>query len=325
MSACPRLLSLLADGRFHSGEEIGAKLSVSRTAVWKRIRKCLATGLIIHSVKGKGYRLSHPVELLEHEKVSALLDAGIMAQLSGITIHAEIDSTNQYLLDKLDQPDFHGHVVLAEYQSAGRGRRGRRWVSPFAAGISLSLGWYFDSPPEPAVISLGPGVAVMRVLIRNNIHGACLKWPNDVFWQNRKLGGTLVEVRAEAAGPCRAVIGIGINHTFPQPVDKSGIDQPCVDIATVQQPPVSRNLLAAQLISELVRLFSTDRQQRASAVIDEWRRYDGMRGQPAEILLPGRSVSGRIQGIDDQGALLLLVNNRLEKFSSGEISLRVQK
>lgn len=321
-----KLLSLLADGRFHSGEELGACLSISRTAVWKRIKSLRQSGLVIYPVKGKGYRITQALEFLEQGKIFSYIDADIKPLIRQFTLHTEVDSTNQYLLNRFDHDDFHGHITLAEYQTEGRGRRGNAWISPFAAGISLSLGWHFDPAPEPlALVSLGTGVAVMRALSRAGITDAGLKWPNDVIWQYRKLGGTLVEMRAESAGPCKMVIGIGVNYSFPAESNYStGIDQPWVDIATIQQPAVLRNKFTAILISEIVRLMNIYAGRDDCGIIDEWRRYDCMKGKFAKLVLPDRTVNGLILGIDDNGALLMSVNDRLEKFNSGEISLRLQ-
>ena len=319
-----KLISLLADGKFHSGDDLGAYFSISRAAVWKRIKILQQSGLVIYSVKGKGYRMMQTLELLEQEKIFSYFDADIKSLIRYFTLHTEVDSTNQYLLNKIDHDDFHGHITLAEYQTQGRGRRGNAWISPFAAGISLSLGWHFDPAPEPlALVSLGTGVAVMRALRSAGIAEAGLKWPNDVIWNNCKLGGTLVEMRAESAGPCKMVIGIGINYSFPAELNYStGIDQPWVDIATIQKPAVSRNKFAAILISEILRMMNNYTGKDDCGIIDEWRRYDCMKGKLAKLVLPDRFVNGLILGIDDNGALLMSVNDRLEKFNSGEVSMR---
>jgi BirA family biotin operon repressor/biotin-[acetyl-CoA-carboxylase] ligase len=264
--------------------------------------------------------------LLERGKIFSYIDSDIKPLVGQITLHTEVDSTNQYLLNMIDHDYFHGHITLAEYQTEGRGRRGNAWVSPFASGICLSLGWHFDPAPEPlALVSLGTGVAVMRALGRVGISDAGLKWPNDVVWQYQKLGGTLIEMRAESAGPCNIVIGIGINYSFPAELNYStGIDQPWVDIAKIQQPAVLRNKFTAILISEILRLIKNYAGRNYSGIIDEWRRYDCMKGKFAKLVMPGRTVSGLILGIDDNGALLMSVNDRMEKFNSGEISLRLQ-
>jgi BirA family biotin operon repressor/biotin-[acetyl-CoA-carboxylase] ligase len=326
MNLHSKLLSLLADGRFHSGKEIGAQLSISRAAVWKRVQSLRQYGIDIHAVNGKGYRVVNPPELLDQGKLYTYMDADIRPLVGKFTIHTEVDSTNQFLLNRIGHDDFHGHIALAEYQSRGRGRRGNKWISPFAAGIYLSAGWFFEAAQSPfALISLGTGVAVMRALGRAGITGAGLKWPNDVIWENRKLGGTLVELRAESAGPCHAVIGVGINYSLSErSVTDGEIDQPWVDIVSIQNRVISRNRFTAILISEIIRLMNNYSRQEDCGIVDEWRHYDCMKGKLARLVLPKRTINGLILGVDDNGALLMSVNDRLEKFNSGEISLRLQ-
>lgn len=319
-----QLLAHLADRGFHSGTDLAQKLAVSRTAVWKRIKTLHGRGLGIQKIKGKGYRLTQCLELLDRDRIASQLDADIRRKISAFTLHIEIDSTNQYLLDRIQGPDFHGHAVLAEYQSAGRGRRGRHWVSPFAAGICFSIGWQFDPAPKSLVlVALGAGVAVIRALHRIGIRDAGLKWPNDICWRGRKLGGTLVEAKSESAGPCRLALGTGINFCFPDR-HAGEIDQPWVDIAAIQRPLCSRNTFAAALITEIVRFLSDPAALYTSRIIEEWRRYDQMQGKQASLSLPDRMVNGRILGIDDTGALLMDAGGKMETFNSGEIRLKVR-
>lgn len=306
---------------------MAAQLSISRTAIWKRIRSLQRRGMEIHSVRGRGYRLAQPVELLEQDRLLTLLDDKVRPLLGALTLHTEVKSTNQYLLDRINGPDFHGHVALAEYQSAGRGRRGRPWHAPLAAGICLSLGWCFDPAPQPlTLVSLGAGIAVIRALRRIGIRDAGLKWPNDIYWQGRKLGGILVEAREESAGPCRLVLGVGVNFCFPESQGRN-IDQPWVDIAAIQQPLCSRHVFAAALISETLRLLGNmaTRYNSGSEIVEEWRRHDHMPGKRARLILPARTVDGRIIGIDPVGALLMDVKGKVERFNSGEIRLKVQQ
>lgn len=306
---------------------MAAQLSISRTAIWKRIRSLQRRGMEIHSVRGRGYRLAQPVELLEQDRLLTLLDDKVRPLLGALTLHTEVKSTNQYLLDRINGPDFHGHVALAEYQSAGRGRRGRPWHAPLAAGICLSLGWCFDPAPQPlTLVSLGAGIAVIRALRRIGIRDAGLKWPNDIYWQGRKLGGILVEAREESAGPCRLVLGVGVNFCFPESQGRN-IDQPWVDIAAIQQPLCSRHVFAAALISETLRLLGNmaTRYNSGSEIVAEWRRHDHMPGKRARLILPARTVDGRIIGIDPVGALLMDVKGKVERFNSGEIRLKVQQ
>ena len=322
-----QIINLLADGNFHSGAVLAEQLSISRTAVWKRIQSLQRRGLEIHAVRGHGYRLTQRVELLERDTLLTLIDKKVRPLLGTLTLHTEVKSTNQYLLDRINTPDFHGQVTLAEYQSAGRGRRGRRWHAPYAAGICLSLGWCFDPAPQPlTLVSLGAGNAVIRALRRIGIRDAGLKWPNDIYWQGRKLGGILVEAREESAGPCRLVLGIGVNFCFPRSRYRD-IDQPWVDIASIKKPFISRHVFAAALVSETLQLLSdmATRYNSGSEIVEEWRRHDHMSGKRARLILPARIVDGRIIGIDPVGALLMDIKGKVERFNAGEIRLKVQQ
>jgi len=317
-----KLLRLMSDGEFHSGQVLGRTLSISRTAVWKIIKSFRQYGLNVYSIKGKGHRLSQAIEFIDNDRLLSCMNPEIRRLIRFITIHSEIDSTNEYLLRKSEGTEFHGHVTLAEFQSSGRGRRGNTWISPYGAGICLSIGWHYDPVPDSlALLSLAAGIAVIRTLKEFNINNAGLKWPNDIIWQGRKLGGTLLEMRGESAGPCNIVLGVGVNFAFPGG-EVEMIDQPWIDIAGIRKPLPSRNTLTAALISEIVRVLADFDEKTIPGIIEEWRRYDCMKGRRMTLLLPGESVTGQILGIDNNGSLLMSINNKVRRFNSGEISLR---
>ena len=317
-----KLVSLLSDGAYHSGEDLAKNLSISRTAVWKKICKLREYGLEIHSVHGKGYRLQNPVECLDKRKIMSGIPPGIKNSLSCLSIFEKIESTNQFLTDKLGTPDFHAHAVLAEYQSGGRGRRGNSWYSPAASGIYLSLGWNFDLPPNPpGILSIAAGVAVIRALHKSGIYDAGLKWPNDILWQDRKLGGILMEMRTEIAGPASAIIGIGLNYAIHAD-SLSVIDQPWTDIVSIQQDAISRNRITGILIGEVLMTLAEMEKTGTSGLIEEWRVHDCMVGREARLLIAGKSITGVVNGIDTDGSLLFQMNGQVHKYQSGEISLR---
>ena len=317
------LLQLLADGKFHSGEVLGSELSVSRAAVWKLIHSLKKYDLDICSIKGKGYRLSAAIEFLNKDKLFSIIQPDLLKHIIQLEVFEELTSTNQFLLDRSTKENICGVVVLSEYQSAGRGRRGSKWYSPFGAGINLSIGWRFDYPVESLTqLSMMAGVAVIRTLSAFGIHEIGLKWPNDVFFQGMKLGGILIEMRGESAGPCDVVIGIGINFAFPENL-VTGIDRAWIDVASIKSPPPSRNALTARLISELVKLLEEYKQQAVQEILDEWRQYDCVNGNVVTLLLPNQSVTGRVMGINDHGALLLSVDNEIKQYTAGEISMRL--
>lgn len=318
-----KLLELLADGRFHSGRELGRALSVTRAAIWKSMRSLAACGLSITAVKGRGYCLERPMEFLSRERLLEELEPAVVAGISNLTVLTGVDSTNQFLLDRIGQPGFHGHVVLAEYQSAGRGRHGNSWLSPYGAGINLSLGWEFTTPPAAmGIISLALAVAVVDTLREFGITGAGLKWPNDILYKRDKLGGILVEMRGELAGTSRFVMGIGINYSLPRN-QALVLDRSVTDIASITDPLPSRNVFAARLVSRIMTLLMSFDVSQIPELLDRWRQHDCVRGETVILETAGGQIRGEVAGIDETGSLLFRVDDDVRSYTSGEISLRL--
>lgn len=190
----PQILALLADGRLHSGQQLAADLGVSRAAVWKGIERLRQSGIDIQALARRGYSLAQPVELLDLRRIRGELRAGRAKRLRELALLFEVDSTNTRLLEAPPPPPGSAHAALTELQSAGRGRRGRRWIAPFG-GIALSLAWSFpETGRDLPSLSLAVGVAVARALARVGARGIRLKWPNDLWFEDRKLGGVLIEL-----------------------------------------------------------------------------------------------------------------------------------
>ncbi len=317
-----KLLTLLADGEFHSGERLADSLELTRAAVWKTIRQLQHLGLEIESRHGRGYRLQPPLELLDRECILDKLSGAGKQACHDIEILFQTDSTNRYLLERIRHEACNGLVVLAEYQSQGKGRRGNDWRSPLASGIYLSLAWHSDSSVDSfGLMSLFIGIAVVRMLSHFGIQGLGLKWPNDILINHEKVGGVLLEMQGEATGPVDMVIGVGLNNRLNETL-KISIDQPATDIQQHLATPVSRNTLTARLISNLFEVLLCSKQQRET-LLEEWRTYDCYREKQARLLLPDVIIEGQLQGVDEQGCLLMNVNGELQRFMSGEISLRV--
>lgn len=319
-----RLMQFLSDGRFHSGEELGRSLGVSRAAIWKQLEGLRATGIELSAVRGKGYRLPQPLELLDPATIQSFISSDASAALECLTIHPQLDSTNSFLQHERWPEASSALVCLAEQQLAGRGRRGRSWVSPFARNLYLSLAWRFsEGISAMGGLSLVAGIALMRTLRSVGVNSAGLKWPNDILCGNRKLAGILVELAGEASGPTRAIIGIGINVNMT-PAAGEQIDQPWTDLAQeLDGQNISRNLLAARLIENLLEVLQRFQTNGLAGFMYEWRRYDLTYSQVVALKMPNREVQGIAKGIDETGALLLEVEGHQQRYASGEISLRI--
>ncbi|MGY6274175.1 bifunctional biotin--[acetyl-CoA-carboxylase] ligase/biotin operon repressor BirA [Methylomonas sp. MgM2] len=318
-----RLLNLLGDGRFHSGTDLAGVLAVSRTAVWKHLQVLAQLGVEVVAVSGKGYKLQRPLQLLDRRQLDAYLDESAGALISLLEIHAVMPSTNAYLSEIACRTHESGRVCLAEYQTAGKGRRGRSWVSPFGHNIYLSVLWHYpDGPAAIAGLSLAVGVAVVKALHRIGATDVGLKWPNDIYWQERKLGGVLIEVSGESGGPCDAVIGLGLNLYLPEQQAET-IDRVWVDLEQILGESVAgrRNRLVALLLNEMLPLIAGFDQQALPKVVNEWRDFDCMQGKAATLFIGSRRHDGIVKGITDQGLLLLEdESGQIRAYASGEVS-----
>ncbi|HLF97500.1 MAG TPA: bifunctional biotin--[acetyl-CoA-carboxylase] ligase/biotin operon repressor BirA [Methylococcaceae bacterium] len=319
-----KLLRQMAEGRFRSGAELAETLGISRTAVWKHLEAFDELGLELLRVRGRGYRLAEPLELLDEETLLAALSVPARACLAALELHDELDSTNTRLMQTARETGGHGIVCLAERQSAGRGRSGRNWVSPFAANLYLSVLWRFEEGHGAAAgISLAVGVAVARAVRRCGLEGVGLKWPNDLLWQERKLGGILVEATGESHGPCSVVIGVGLNVHMSAAAG-SGIDQPWVDCREVAGRRVSRNQLAAALLDELLPLLRDYPATGLARHLPAWREHSCMLGRPVVLRLGDARIHGVAEEVGADGLLYLrLENGERRTFASGEVHLRL--
>lgn len=320
MVAKLKMLKILADGRFHSGEALGQALGVSRTMVWKHVQNLQALGVECHSLSGKGYRLAKPVELLEQQTIAAAMGTTTRPLLTALEIHPEIHSTNRHLMERLGGL-CSGHACLAERQTAGRGRRGREWVSPFARNIYLSLYWRFEmSPALLSGLGLAMGVVLIRSLRQLGIDDAKLKWPNDLLWRGRKLAGILLEMSGESGGPYHVVIGVGMNVNMAD--EGTAIDQPWVALNQIAAQPQSRNHVAGLLLHHLLEGIQQFQMAGLESFLPEWQQADAYAGQEVAILLGDTTIIGQARGIDPSGAIIVEVDGALRRFHSGEVSLR---
>jgi len=321
------LIAALADGAVHSGTDLAQRLACSRTAVWKHLHELKSVGLEIDAHRGTGYRLRKPLELLDEKAILSGLRPRVSAAIERLEIHDNIESTSERLLGLPPPQADRFDVVLAEYQAGGRGRRGRQWLSPFGSGLCLSVNWWLERVPAAlSALSLAVGVGVCRALGEDVLQPVGLKWPNDVVGGDGKLGGLLVDVQGEADGPLAVVVGIGLNidvsaETVTQVSRTGGLPPVGLrGLSPVADP--SRNQLAAKIINEMHAVLSGFGQSGFGTFIDEWRRYDWLADRPVTVQTGRQKLSGTARGIAEDGALLVEVDGKVERFVAGEISLR---
>lgn len=308
------LISILSDGDFHSGEQLGEKLGMSRAAINKHIQTLRDWGIDVFTLPGKGYSLPEPIQLLEEERIRQGVDYG------NISVLPVIDSTNQYLLNRIHDLQS-GDACVAEYQTAGRGRRGRKWFSPFGANLYLSMYWRLEQGPAAAIgLSLVIGIVMVEVLQNLGADKVRVKWPNDLYLNDRKLAGILVELTGKTGDAAQIVIGAGINLIMRR-VENDVINQGWINL---QEAGISidRNTLAVRLIKELrdaLRLFE---HEGLTPYLSRWEKLDNFINRPVKLIIGDKEIVGISRGIDAQGALLLEQDGIIKPWVGGEISLR---
>jgi len=309
-----RLISILSNGEFHSGEQLGTELGMSRAAINKHIQTVREWGLDIFTVPGKGYRLPAPIQLLNSDKILAALPEG------KVDVLPVIDSTNQYLMDRIHQLNS-GDACVAEYQQAGRGRRGRKWFSPFGSNLYLSMYWKLDQGPAAAMgLSLVIGIVMAEVMQRLGAADVRVKWPNDLYLKDRKLAGILVELTGKTGDAAHLVIGAGINLRMREPAADI-INQGWINLQEAGID-IDRNELTVTLLKDLraaLRQFELD---GLAPFITRWRNIDNFLDRPVKLLIGDKEIHGIERGIDQQGALLLEIDGEIKTYIGGEISLR---
>ena len=309
------LLKLLKDGRFHSGQALGAALGISRSAGWKQLQKLeVELNLPIHKVRGRGYQLAAPLELI---------DQGTLADSHyPISLYESLDSTNAEALRGVSAGRVAPFAVVSEQQSAGRGRRGRKWVSPFAQNIYYSLVLRMDGGMHQLEgLSLVVGLAVMSVLRSYDCLSVGLKWPNDLLVGNKKIAGILLELVGDPADVCHVVIGIGINVNMKATND---VDQAWTSMRLETGKEVNRNLVILTLSETLQMYLERHAELGFSAVQAEWESNHLWAGREVSLIAGVNQVNGTVIGIDPQGALRLRVEGQEKVFSGGELSLRLR-
>lgn len=318
-----RLLNLLADGEFHSGEILAGELDISRASVFNALAGVADLGVALQRIRGRGYRLERPWQRLEKDEILRWLgkDAGRF----DIEILMQAPSSNSLLAQRagMDPQKVHvptGSVLAVELQTAGRGRMGRAWHSSLGSALTFSLLWRFDRGLNAlSGLSLAAGVAIVRALGKLGAPGVQLKWPNDILTSQGKLGGVLIEAQGDMLGPSAVVIGIGLNCTLPAMLAQR-IGQPACGLDEVCSAMPTRNHLLAALLQELAAVLEQFAQSGFSAFRTEWEQYNIHQNRKIELLMPDDSMlSGTVRGVDDSGMLCVETGRGLRHINSAEV------
>lgn len=313
-----KLLKLLKDGRFHSGQVLGAALGISRSAVWKQLQQLEAEfDVSVHKVRGRGYQLASPLRFLDAQAIMAATTPAWATY-----VYDSIDSTNAEALRLINAGSTAPLVVLAERQTAGRGRRGRKWVSPFAQNLYYSLLVRIDGGMRQIEgMSLVVGLAVMHALRDSGVSEAGLKWPNDLLVGQRKIAGILLELVGDPADVCHVVIGIGINVNMQASTE---VDQQWTSLQLQKGAAVDRNVLAASLNNHMSVYLQRHREEGFSVLREEWEANHLWQGREVSLVAGHTAIEGVVLGVDAQGALRLKMGNEEKSYSGGELSLRLR-
>ena len=306
-----KLINILADGQFHSGEELANQFGITRAGINKYIKVLRDWGITLSSVQGKGYCLASPIDLLDKTKIDNYY--GTDSQVEVLPI---IDSTNQYLLNNIDRLTT-GDSCVAEFQSKARGRRGRQWFAPFGSNLYFSMYWRLDQGIAAAMgLSLVVGIVMADTLREISGQDIKVKWPNDLYLDDQKLAGILVELAGKTGDCAHVVIGIGVNLMMTNP-DPNIVNQKWANLGKVD-----RNFLVAKVAKNLKTKLRDFEKHGLTPFLNDWQRLDNFVNRPVKLLIGDNVIRGVAKGINEQGALLLEQNGETKAFIGGEISLR---
>lgn len=322
------LLVQLADGALHSGAELADGLGISRAAVWKLVGELRERGIPVDSLPRRGYRLPTSVELLDRRRIARAAAASGRELPAGVELLFEINSTNTYLYEAASPPPGRPRIVFAEIQRSGRGRRGRSWLAPFGSGLTFSVAWAFaETPSGLSALGLAMGVAVAEALRDLGAEEVRLKWPNDIVWRQRKLGGLLLQMRSESGGPASVVAGLGLNMSLSAEARNRLAGEGALPVADLDDAmsgkSTGRNAVGGALAVAMLAALDEFGRSGFHAFKSRWARLDALAGSQVRVVQGEETVEGVACGADAEGALLIKVHGQIRRFHSGDVSLRL--
>lgn len=320
-----KLIQIMADGRFYSGEKLAGSFGITRAAIWKRMQRVRQVLQIdIHRVPGKGYRLASPITLLNKNYLLSVIALQQGTALDALHLLPSVKSTNDYVAQQPKPAIGRCLACLAEQQTAGRGRRGRVWVSSFGQNIYLSLGYRMNLPiGQLSGLSIVAGVSIAQVLRQHGLQHHGLKWPNDLHCSGKKLAGILVDASGDMDGPSQVVIGVGLNMRVNASA-AAEIDQPWTDLSSEMTQLPDRNQLAADILSNLIEACQIYEARGLQPFMHAWKQFDQYQGEKIDLHQGNTIIRGRYMGLSDNGGLVLETADGHQVFHAGEVSMRVQ-
>lgn len=321
-----KVFQRLSDGDFQSGEALAAELAVTRAAVWKAVEQLRDLGVSLDASTNRGYRLAPGVSALTVERIQTLLPEDVRSHIESLQVEWTLESTNTKLLDAWPPAAGFASVLLAEHQTGGRGRRGRSWVAPPGGAVCLSVSWqYAELPADLSALSLIVGLCVVNALHELGVEGVNLKWPNDLVTANGKLGGILIEMRAEAGGPVHVVIGIGLNVLLDDEARATvkAAGNVADDVRAHRDPAPDRNAMVAGVLRRMLPALREFPRHGLKPHLSHWNACDALFGREVNVENVGQITRGVARGIDAHGALLVETPAGVHRFISGEVSVRV--
>lgn len=294
-----------------SGEDLARALNISRAAVWQAIKALRQDGYHIDAVTNRGYRLNENYEALDAERIRSRL----INELKDVAVSVldRVDSTNDAIFREdaaSPLPSF--SFMTAEEQTAGKGRVGKSFLSPYGTGLYLSTIIHADDAPDPSLITMAAAVALKEAITEQSDEDVKIKWVNDLYFNHKKIAGILTEADF-SQGKARYVIGLGINTHTPQNL----FEKQALPTAGSLTGDISRNQLASDLMNALYRWI----QRPADEILDAYRKYNLTIGKTIRFAKGDIEYTGVAEAIDDDGALLVAVEGRILRLSAGAISI----
>jgi len=324
-----RVFQRLDERSFQSGEALAADLHVTRAAVWKAVEQLRELGVALDAQASKGYRLAAGISALAPERIEALLPPGVRQHIESLQVEWTLESTNNRLLEALPPRARMAGVVLAEHQTGGRGRRGRGWIAPPpGSALCLSVAWqYPDMPADLSALSLVVGLAAVNALSSLGVAGVRLKWPNDLVTADGKLGGILIDMRAEGAGPVHLVVGVGLNVMLNEAVRGAvaAMGTTADDMRARIAPLPDRNAVVAALLARLVPALEEFPRSGLTPHLENWADNDMLQDHEVHVESLGEITRGVARGVDSHGALLVETPDGMRRFVSGEVTVRFDR